>query len=284
MMPASTSFDIYRFGFRGLRCENVARSERPQRYSEVAISIFRHGWSDLMYGGRLIHIEPMQMHIHWGAVPHQPSAFSERSLFWVIIIPLPWFLTWRLPDAFRHHVLAGEYICEPDTGRGELDCLLFDQWERDLRDADRAQQQVAALEVEARLQRFARTAEAVRPREPDASPDQGSHGERVGEMLRYVAEHYRKPIQIADIARAVNMHPNSAMRLFKRSWGSSLNRFLTEYRLWQAQSLLATGDQKIPVIAAESGFGSVTQFHDMFRRTLGTTPAAYRASFRKAAS
>ncbi len=43
--------------------------------------------------------------------------------------------------------------------------------------------------------------------------------------------------------------------------------------------LLETTDRPVEIVAHSVGFGSGTTFRTVFRRTVGTTPSRYRATF-----
>ena len=58
----------------------------------------------------------------------------------------------------------------------------------------------------------------------------------------------------------------------------TLREYLTQQRLSQAQRLLATTDSKVVDVAFASGFGSVSQFYDVFTRYCGQSPNHFRAS------
>lgn len=97
-------------------------------------------------------------------------------------------------------------------------------------------------------------------------------------MARFVAERYDQRLSIEEIARSVGLHPKYAMTLFKKTYGRSLLHYLTHHRISHAQRLLATTQRKILDIAFESGFGSASQFYEVFNRFCKCTPRAYQVS------
>ena len=60
-----------------------------------------------------------------------------------------------------------------------------------------------------------------------------------------------------------------------------LNDYISECRVSHAKALLATTDTKVLEIAMDSGFGSISQFHEIFKRLCGCTPRAFRMSLRR---
>ena len=105
-----------------------------------------------------------------------------------------------------------------------------------------------------------------------------SHTER---MLLVIAEHFRERLLPRDVAAAVVLDPDYAGSLTSRHRiGMGLSDYITECRVSHAKALLATTDAAVLDIALDSGFGSVSQFHAIFKLRDGCTPHAYRTSLR----
>ena len=99
-------------------------------------------------------------------------------------------------------------------------------------------------------------------------------------MARDVARHYQQALKVQDVAREVQLHPNYAMRFFKKTFRTTLNEYVTQYRIAQAQRLLATTDAKVIEVAFESGFRTLSRFYDAFERACGCSPSRYRKEHR----
>lgn len=242
--------------------------------------LFR-GASHLNFGGHVEKIGAKQLHLIWGAVPHQTTWLAPRTSFGVVSIPLSWFVSWNLPGEFVQRVLGGGFIREPDpSSRAVADELLMLQWERDLAPGhSETSQKVALMEVEARLMRLAEAVLSTGSVEPIPHPSPvHPHvpGESIDKMTNYIAAHFQDPIGVNDIAKAAGLNPAYAMRLFRKLWGTTMGNFLLQHRLWHAQRLLLTTPMKIFEVAEKSGFGSTAQFHELFRRNFQQTPANYR--------
>lgn len=139
---------------------------------------------------------------------------------------------------------------------------------------------IVLLEAQTRIRRLALA----------ATPAQASTGTRglvadggkAARMARFVAESYRRPLRVADIAAAVGLHPTYAMAVFRRAYGISLGEYLVQYRLTHAQRLLATTDMPILDLALDAGFGAASRFYAAFKRVHAQSPRAYRAQFQGA--
>ncbi len=102
-----------------------------------------------------------------------------------------------------------------------------------------------------------------------------------GDLLR-ACEFLRERLHHADcdrhlLAQWLGCHPNHCSRLFRRHCGLSLGDWLQRERLRRACCLLAGSEHSVAEIAQLCGLGSATWFIRCFRRTLGTTPARWRA-------
>ena len=104
--------------------------------------------------------------------------------------------------------------------------------------------------------------------------------EKVEEMAQFIAVNHGRHLRVAEIAEAVNLHPNYAMSLFRKTFGISLVDYTTQHRISHAQRLLVTTDAKILDIALESGFGSLSRFYASFSAACGQSPKEYRESLK----
>jgi transcriptional regulator GlxA family with amidase domain len=68
---------------------------------------------------------------------------------------------------------------------------------------------------------------------------------------------------------------------FAAHTGLSPHRYLLEFRLAHARSLLAGTEMSIKEIAVQSGFGDEFYFSRLFRLRLNVTPSQWRSRFRR---
>ena len=78
------------------------------------------------------------------------------------------------------------------------------------------------------------------------------------------------------ISRWICLKKSGSSALFKSQMNISIIGYLTELRLYRAQSALANSDEKIVNIALDAGFGSMSQFYEIFHRATGLTPQKWR--------
>ena len=98
--------------------------------------------------------------------------------------------------------------------------------------------------------------------------------------LAWVEDHLRDELTLEAIAAQCGMSTRSLTRRFREHTGSTPLQWLLRARVRRAQYLLEHTDQPVERIAAAAGFGSATAFRERFKRVTGTTPHAYRATFR----
>lgn len=69
-------------------------------------------------------------------------------------------------------------------------------------------------------------------------------------------------------------------RRFRDETGTTPHAWLTNQRVHHARELLERGDDPIETVAQRSGFGTAAMLRHHFTRVVGTSPAAYRRTFR----
>ncbi|MEU5959746.1 helix-turn-helix domain-containing protein [Micromonospora parva] len=99
-------------------------------------------------------------------------------------------------------------------------------------------------------------------------------------LLTWMRDNARRELTLADIARHAGMSTRTLNRHFRDQTGTSPLRWLHRVRVHQAQHLLETTVHPVDRVATQVGFGSTTAFRDCFKRITGTSPQAYRRSFR----
>jgi AraC-like DNA-binding protein len=81
----------------------------------------------------------------------------------------------------------------------------------------------------------------------------------------------------AELAARVNLSAHRLSRLFKRQMATSLVEFRNRQRLQRLLHELGDGETRnLLGLALEVGFGSYAQFHRVFKRVMGCSPAQYR--------
>lgn len=98
----------------------------------------------------------------------------------------------------------------------------------------------------------------------------------VREMMEFIEQNYSGRITVSSMADKFYMSPYHMERRFKKVTGMTVNHFLNDCRLGEAENMLLFTDEKIPYIASSCGFQNYTYFYSVFRKHNGCTPLAYR--------
>jgi AraC-like DNA-binding protein len=91
---------------------------------------------------------------------------------------------------------------------------------------------------------------------------------------------YQRNWTLSLMSTSLSMHPVSFSRAFKKHTGHSPMEYLELRRIEAASIALRASDDKVAVIAMESGFSDLRRFNLVFKKKMGETPSAYRGRFR----
>ncbi|MBA2808876.1 helix-turn-helix domain-containing protein [Streptomyces sp. KM273126] len=107
-----------------------------------------------------------------------------------------------------------------------------------------------------------------------------SRCDTVGEVLVWMEEHLDEEVTVEQLAARAHMSPRTFARRFQQETGTTPYRWMLRQRVLQAQRLLEATDETMDAIADRTGFGTAAALRHQFVRSLGTTPQAYRRTFR----
>ncbi|WP_405863295.1 helix-turn-helix domain-containing protein [Streptomyces sp. NBC_01515] len=107
-----------------------------------------------------------------------------------------------------------------------------------------------------------------------------SQCDTVGEVLVWMAEHLDQEVTVEQLAARAHMSPRTFARRFQQETGTTPYRWILRQRVLLAQQLLEGTDETMDAIAWRAGFGTAPALRHQFVRALGTTPNAYRRTFR----
>jgi AraC-like DNA-binding protein len=249
---------------------NAAPRHDAPAHGDVELNFVYRGGLRYFMGGRFVDVSVGALSVFWGALPHQIVEVEPNTEFMYLRVPLVTLLRWNLGSPFVRKVLGGEVVVDPQSPAWDAD--LTRRWIADASSADATTLRTCELEVEARLRRLAAK------RQQKAAPRSGEHKARkqVEAITAFLAENYKDDISTADIGRAISLHPNYAMTLFRRECGMSIWQYLIRLRLSHAQLMLLTSDKTVLAIALESGFGSLARFYAAFTRECAMSPGEFR--------
>jgi AraC family transcriptional regulator, melibiose operon regulatory protein len=270
MYDASKDFQTH-----GLLASYWDRPTNPlstfHRHNEIELNLLTRGRVIQTIAGRLVRLPPKTLLVFWAGFSHRFVEWNAGEM-WSLSVPLTEFLAWQLPrKSFAHRLLHGEALFEVDQTRWPHDLDLMRRWNNDLKKSPTPEKQdMVLLEVHARLRRLSVDFGHSQP-----VPKIEAEPQRITDMLHFIAQKYQENLSVADIAKSANTTPSYAMELFRKSCGMSIVQYVNDQRLAHARRILATTDAKILDVAMESGFGSESQFYNVFRRACNQTPREY---------
>jgi AraC-like DNA-binding protein len=274
--------DFSPYGFSCVRWTPTTMT-RCDRHNEIELNLLERGTLFYLMGGRIIAVPAGRLTVFWAGVAHQIVDYQRLNDYFVMTIPLAWFLQWRLPDHFTQRLLNGETITEPGEHRLASDRAHFELWCEDARAGSEERCHITLLEIEARLRRLALSVAAPVSRRSRRKAPTGVIARidqrqlsRAEQMACFIALNYHEPLTAEAISGHVGLHPNYAMALFRQTFGTTLIKYVTQHRLTHAQRLLVTTSNSIVKIAFSSGFGSLSRFNEAFRQSFNCTPRQYR--------
>ena len=246
-------------------------------HSQVEVNLMLAGEATYAFGARNIAVRTGDFLLFWGAVPHRTTNVAAGTRFVCLYLPIEMFLALPLSAAMRECVLGGGMV----AAREQLEQGWPQRLHGELLSDDARLAELDRLEIELRLRRLDLTGWTDRAgTRADAAGREGGRHAKVCAMAQFLTSRATGPVDAAAVAAAVGLHPNYAMTLFKSALGMTLGEYLTRYRLYLAQSMLLRGGSEgardVASIAFDAGFGSVSRFHDAFRRRFGVSPHRFR--------
>ena len=99
---------------------------------------------------------------------------------------------------------------------------------------------------------------------------------RLANVVARIQKNFRGPLRIEDLARLAHLSNSQFQRIFKRSYNTTVVKFITRLRLHEACELLKDPNYDVTRAALECGFNSPAFFSTQFKELMGESPSAYR--------
>jgi transcriptional regulator GlxA family with amidase domain len=116
---------------------------------------------------------------------------------------------------------------------------------------------------------------------PVTTPTDGE--QPLGPLLDWMVEHLDEPLTAADLADRTGLSERTFARRFTAATGSTPLQWLLAQRVAHARVLLESTDLSVEQVAGRCGFGTAAGLRLHFQRQVGTSPLAYRRTFRQVA-
>lgn len=109
------------------------------------------------------------------------------------------------------------------------------------------------------------------------SPAASSENSLIQMIKDYIRVHYMESdLSVKAISLYVAMSASYTCTFFKNETGTTLNQYITEYRMKKAKSLLADPRNTVGEISSQVGYSDSNYFGKSFRKYTGLSPSEYR--------
>ncbi len=95
--------------------------------------------------------------------------------------------------------------------------------------------------------------------------------------IYFINNNFYQPIKVEELATLANLSYRRYTEQFKRSTGKTVTQYLAEVRVEYAKRIMLETED-IVYAALESGFGDLTHFYRVFKKTTGSTPKRFIAN------
>lgn len=99
---------------------------------------------------------------------------------------------------------------------------------------------------------------------------------RIEEVIRYLDENMDRMISRREAAKYVFLNEDYFTRMFKKETGMGYKEFVLDRKMDYAKKLLSDTDMPVVLVASKVGYDNFSNFTQMFKKTVGSTPSDYR--------
>lgn len=96
---------------------------------------------------------------------------------------------------------------------------------------------------------------------------------RIDKIKEYIIDHYSEDLDMAEIAKMVQLHPVYLGKLFKQHTNYTFKEFVNRIRINNAEMMLSTGGFTVTEVAERCGFNDISYFSNVFKSIKGYPPS-----------
>lgn len=101
----------------------------------------------------------------------------------------------------------------------------------------------------------------------------------MNELVEQIQKEYDQPLSLEKLAKSSGVSYYHLSRSFKKQLGLTFTEYLNQIRLVHATESLLVTTQPVIKVALNNGFSNVKNFHQLFKKKYGLTPANYRKKY-----
>lgn len=96
-------------------------------------------------------------------------------------------------------------------------------------------------------------------------------------IKKYIEQNYaKKDLSIKEISEHAFLNTSYICVLFKNETGTTINQYLTEYRINKAKELLSARNNSLTDVASMVGYADVNYFSKIFKKLTNSSPSKYK--------
>ncbi len=234
----------------------------PHLHERATVAVMLEGSFEVIFGSRSLESFPSTLHTEPLGEKHG-NRMGRAGAHVLVLQPDP-----AQEELFRPcSALLERVHRQPRGGLGGL------AWRIALE--LRAPDPVTPLALEGLSFELVTAAARLNRRPPPATPPAPRWLEQAEEFLR---AGFDQPLRIAEVARAVGVHPAHLARVFRAHHRMPIGAFVRGLRLEWSARRLATSREPLSAIALRAGFADQAHFTRTFKRHTGLTPQRFRQS------
>lgn len=98
----------------------------------------------------------------------------------------------------------------------------------------------------------------------------------IQQINEYIHQHYAENLTRSEIGAEFYLVPEYLAKMYKKKTGIGLKDYINDYRIQQAKQMLLYSDKQVGEVAVDVGFGNLSYFSTLFKKSTGMTPVEYR--------
>lgn len=115
----------------------------------------------------------------------------------------------------------------------------------------------------------------------EAKENEQQNNKLIDTIIHYIYSNYQKDITLEEIAKEVYLTPSYLSHIFKKQTGTTLIKYIKQYRMQKAKEYLENTNMKIVDISEHIGYANCSYFCQNFRSVYGVSPDTCRQMSKK---